>query len=82
MIRMLPTALATLLLMPLIVHGDVPLQINHQGLVKVDGVRFDGNGNFRFAFVDPETNMNLWTNDGTQVPGPGVPTSPVQGSST
>ena len=77
MIRMLPTALVTLLLMPVLVRGDVPLQINHQGLVKVEGVRFNGNSDFRFAFVNPETNLNLWTNDGTQVPGPGTPTSPV-----
>ncbi len=57
--------------------GGIPLQINHQGLVKVNGFRFNGNGDFRFALVDPDTGENHWTNDGTNIPGPGVPTNAV-----
>lgn len=64
-------------LIPIAVRGEIPLQINHQGLVKVNGLAFNGNGDFRFALVDPDTGDNLWTNDGTNVPGPGTPTNAV-----
>ncbi len=60
-------------LIPITVKGEIPLQINHQGLVKVNGVPFNGNGDFRFALVDPDTGNNLWTTDGTNIPGPGTP---------
>ena len=58
--------------------AEVPQQINHQGVVSVDGERFDGNGLFRFAIVDPDTGINLWSNDGsiTDAVG-GVPTDAV-----
>lgn len=45
--------------------ADVPGQINHQGVVKVNGVPFDGTGLFRFAIVDPDAPKNLWSNDGS-----------------
>lgn len=44
----------------------IPLQINHQGVVKVGDVRLDGTGYFRFALID-SGGLNLWTNDGTQL---------------
>ena len=31
----------------------VPQQINHQGVVAVNGQRFNGNGDFKFALVAP-----------------------------
>jgi hypothetical protein len=59
------------------VHAAIPLQINHQGVIKVNGVPFDGNGNFRFAFVDPDTGQNLWTNDGSTTGTNQMPTAAV-----
>lgn len=50
-----------------IAHAAIPLTINHQGIVKVDGLPFTGNGLFKFGFFDGGTNNWLWTNDGTQL---------------
>lgn len=47
--------------------ASVPKEINHQGVVSVNGTAFDGTGLFRFAIVDTDTGTNLWTNDGTIV---------------
>jgi len=55
----------------------VPQQINHQGVVNVNGNRFNGSGTFRFAIVDPDTGLNLWTNDGTNEGSMGLPTGGV-----
>ena len=55
----------------------IPLQINHQGVIKVDGEPFNGNGDFRFALVDPDTGNNLWTNDGSNLDSNTRPTMPV-----
>ena len=43
----------------------VPKEINHQGVVSVNGQKFDGTGLFRFAIVDPDSGTNLWSNDGS-----------------
>jgi len=55
----------------------VPGQINHQGVIRVQGDLFTGTGQFRFAIFDPDTGQNYWTNDNTFVPGPGTPTAHV-----
>ena len=55
----------------------VPGQINHQGVIRVQGNLFTGTGQFRFAIFDPDTGQNYWTNDNTFVPGPGTPTAHV-----
>jgi len=47
--------------------GDIPLAVNHQGIVEVEGAPFSGSGEFRFALVDPATGNNLWTNDGSNL---------------
>lgn len=47
-------------------HADIPLVINHQGLVKVNGLPFTGNGSFKFGLIDPSGDW-LWTNDGTHL---------------
>jgi hypothetical protein len=69
---------AGILLMAAGTVADVPKQINHQGIVSVNGVRFDGTGLFRFAIVDPDAPVNLWSNDGsiTDAIG-GIPTAAV-----
>jgi hypothetical protein len=43
----------------------------------VGGKRFDGVGEFRFALVDPDSGANLWTNDGSNLGGPGMPVAAV-----
>lgn len=48
-------------------HAAIPLTINHQGIVKVDGQPFNGSGLFKFGFVDDITGLWLWTNDGTKI---------------
>lgn len=57
--------------------GGIPLQINHQGVIMVSGARFNGDGDFRFALVDPDDGNNVWTNDGTNVGTDLTPTSAV-----
>ncbi|NOT02063.1 MAG: hypothetical protein HOP29_15735 [Phycisphaerales bacterium] len=52
--------------------ADAPQTINHQGVVKVDGVPFDGAGQFKFAVVDA-AGVNLWTNDNSNLVLNGVP---------
>jgi len=49
------------------VQAAIPLQINHQGVVKLGGVAFNGNGDFYFAFIEGSTGNKLWTNDGSQL---------------
>lgn len=43
----------------------IPLMINHQGVITVNGARFNGIGQFNFAIVDSNLNTNVWTNDDT-----------------
>jgi hypothetical protein len=55
----------------------IPLTLNHQGFVKVNGIPFQGNGAFRFAVLDITTETNYWTNDGTHLDVPGMPATAV-----
>ena len=57
--------------------AQIPLTINHQGIVHVDGTPFHGVGEFRFSLVDLGTGNNVWTNDGSQVGLTDMPTAPV-----
>lgn len=50
-----------------VANGAVPTQINHQGVVSVNGQRFSGNGSFYFAIIDPASGNSVWTNDGTNI---------------
>ena len=43
----------------------VPQVLNHQGRIAVEGVNFDGDGQFKFALVDAEGTTVYWSNDGT-----------------
>lgn len=74
LISILPPALRSL--SPAAV-SDVPTAINHQGVVTVEGVRFTGSGQFKFAIIDTTTGFNLWTNDGSALGQGGAPTSSV-----
>lgn len=57
--------------------APVPTQINHQGIVSVNGQRYTGNGQFYFAIIDPATGNSVWTNDATNVGTANRPNRPV-----
>ncbi len=46
-------------------YAGIPKAINHQGLIEVDGERYSGTGLFKFAIVDPDAPLNVWSNDGS-----------------
>ncbi len=72
-----PIAFIVVLQLSLTAAADVPQQLNHQGVVRVNGVPFTGTGFFKFAIVDPDTGNNLWTNDGTNEGTPAEPAGSV-----
>ena len=47
--------------------ASTPAMINYQGVVKVNGVLYNGNGDFKFAIVNNSggNGTNYWANDGT-----------------
>jgi hypothetical protein len=49
--------------------GAVPQLLNHQGRVAVNGVNFEGNGQFKFALVNATGSTTYWSNDGTSSAG-------------
>ncbi len=61
---------ASVLILATAVHA-VPLMINYQGKISVDGTPFTGTGEFKFAIVDDPSSPTLsyWSNDGTSVAG-------------
>lgn len=60
------------------VPAPVPTQINHQGVVSVNGRRFNGEGDFYFAIVDPATGNSVWTSDGTNIGTANRPNRPAR----
>jgi hypothetical protein len=55
--------------LPLKLSAQVPQLINHQGRVAVNGVNFDGTGQFKFALVNADGSTSYWSNDGTSTAG-------------
>ncbi|MEI8043904.1 MAG: hypothetical protein WCL11_21015 [Verrucomicrobiota bacterium] len=53
-----------------------PGLISHQGRVTVNGLAFNGTGQFKFALVDADGTTTYWSNDGTSTGG-SAPTDPV-----
>ncbi|MEI7908111.1 MAG: hypothetical protein WCK77_00615, partial [Verrucomicrobiota bacterium] len=49
--------------------AGVPQALNHQGRIAVNGVNFDGNGQFKFALVNADGTQSYWSNDGTSQAG-------------
>ena len=47
----------------------LPQVLNHQGRIAVQGVNFDGNGQFKFAFVNSNGTVTYWSNDATSIAG-------------
>src|SRR5437763_8132020 len=64
-------------------HAQVPQLINFQGRVAVDGVNFNGTGEFKFALVNGDGSTAFWSNDGTSAggsePSNAVPVAVSQG---
>ena len=70
--------LALMAVAPAAIAAGVPTEINHQGVITVNELRFTGDGHFYFALVDLDTETNLWTSDGTNLaPSSDRPISPV-----
>jgi hypothetical protein len=52
-----------------IASAALPQTLNHQGRIAVEGVNFDGNGQFKFALVNANGTATYWSNDGSSVAG-------------
>jgi len=63
---------ASLVSLPL--QAAIPPLLNYQGRVAVNGVDFDGTGQFKFALVNSAGTVTYWSNDGTSSAG-GQPTA-------
>src|SRR5687767_8830333 len=61
--------LLLLLLAVAVLHAQVPQLVNYQGRVAVNGVNFDGSGQFKFALVDAAGTTSYWSNDGSSTAG-------------
>jgi hypothetical protein len=57
------------LLLPVGLLAQVPQLINYQGRVAVDGVNFDGSGQFKFALINTAGTTTYWSNDGSSSAG-------------
>jgi hypothetical protein len=62
------SAIAALLLATPLV-AQVPNLLPHQGRVAVNGVNFDGAGQFKFALVNAAGTTSYWSNDSSSVAG-------------
>ncbi len=41
------------------------VEFNYEGLVRIDGIPYNGPGYFKFAIVNQQGDVTLWSNDGT-----------------
>ncbi len=57
--------------------AEIPLVINHQGVIEVGTTPFNGTGYFRFAVYSPSTTQNLWTNDASNTGSDAMPDTAV-----
>jgi hypothetical protein len=69
MITLLSRCFALILLLATTLYAQVPQLINYQGRVVVDGVNFDGAGQFKFALVNAGGTTTYWSNDGSSAAG-------------
>lgn len=51
----------------------VPHLINYQGRMVVNGVNFDGNGQFKFSLVNKTGTQTYWTSSADSAPADGIP---------
>jgi hypothetical protein len=61
--------LTALLLLTAPLAAQVPNLIPHQGRVAVNGVNFDGTGQFKFALVNAAGSVTYWSNDSSSTAG-------------
>jgi hypothetical protein len=54
---------------PVASQAAVPQLLNHQGRVAVNGVNFQGSGQFKFALVNADGSATYWSNDGSSSAG-------------
>jgi hypothetical protein len=66
---LLNLAVALFLFGSAVLTAQVPQLISYQGRVGVDGVNFDGSGQFKFAFVNAAGTISYWSNDGSSTAG-------------
>ena len=59
----------SLLLLSAVPVKAVPLLLNFQGRVTVDGTVFTGTGQFKFALVNADGSQSFWSNDGSSSAG-------------
>ncbi len=63
----------SLLLLSAVPVKAVPLLLNFQGRVTVDGTVFTGTGQFKFALVNADGSQSYWSNDAiAHAPSPGT----------
>ena len=64
-------------------RAQVPQLVNYQGRVAVNGVGFEGTGQFKFALVNADGSVTYWSNNGTSnggsEPSAAVPLTVTQG---
>ena len=60
------SAMVAILLASSQAPAQIPQLINYQGRVAVQGVNFDGNGQFKFALVDATGTISYWPTHRTQ----------------
>jgi N-acetylneuraminic acid mutarotase len=71
-----PLLTATLLFLCWRLPAQVPQLISYQGRLVFGGTNFNGAGQFKFALVNADGSVSLWSNNGTSIAG-GQPTAPV-----
>lgn len=49
--------------------GAVPHLLNHQGRIAVQGLNYNGTGQFKFALVNAAATTTYWSNDGSSIAG-------------
>ena len=57
--------------------AQVPQLINYQGRVAVNGINFNGSGQFKFALVNADGTTSYWSNTPDTAPADGVPDDAV-----
>jgi hypothetical protein len=67
--RALTVAVVSLMLLSSSSVQAVPLLLNFQGRVTVDGTVFTGTGQFKFALVNADGSQSYWSNDGSSSAG-------------
>lgn len=63
------TLFSAAILLSALPASAIPSLINHQGRIAVNGVNFDGTGQFKFALVNATGSITFWSNNGSSTAG-------------